>query len=241
MTKKINGKIVGYAIKNKEDNVENRDDAYKAYEAKIIELEHELERLRELELLSVAPEQVLFGRRYHIPPSASYAHSFFVNINDVVSQDGLIRPFEIFIYTQSQESMQWINALARTISAIFRRERNLDFIGQELKSIFDPRGGYYRKGGSYKPSIVSEIGEKILEHIENIKRDNANRVFNDEEMVNYDFPVNNDVPSDIQAEEVGLEDENLKNASFCSKCNAKAVVILDKCPTCLECGDSKCG
>ena len=54
------------------------------------------------------------------------------------------------------ENFQWILALTRIISAVFRKGGDVTFLVEELRSVFDPRGGYFKRGGNYMPSLVAE-------------------------------------------------------------------------------------
>ena len=97
-------------------------------------------------------------------------HSLYVTINDIVV-DGKRRPFEIFLNSKNMENFQWMVALTRVLSAVFRSSEDSLFLVEELKSVFDPRGGYFEPGGVYSPSIVAEIGECIEKHLAKIAKD----------------------------------------------------------------------
>ncbi|MBF0423307.1 MAG: hypothetical protein HQL73_09980, partial [Magnetococcales bacterium] len=112
--------------------------------------------------LSTGPDlphrpDVLDGTTYKIKTPNS-EHTFYVTINDILI-DGKRRPFEIFINSKSMESLEWMVALTRVLSATFRREENAVFLVDELRSIFDAKGGYFKPGGKRMPSIVAEIGD----------------------------------------------------------------------------------
>jgi len=148
---------------------------------------------------------ILPGKRYKLKsPTAN--HATYILIFDV-EKEGKLFPYEIFITTKDPDHQMWVQALTRVISAIFRRSEDITFLIEELKSIFDPKGGYRKKGGAWSNSLIAEIGEAIEQHINSLNG------------------TVNDFPSD---------------AIECNKCFAKAVVILDSCKTCLNCGDSKC-
>ena len=95
-----------------------------------------------------------------------------MTINDVVLNAGTEheqrRPFEIFINSKNMEHFQWIVALTRIVSAVFRKGGDVTFLVEELRSVFDPRGGYFKKGGRYMPSLVAEIGDAIESHMRTI-------------------------------------------------------------------------
>ncbi len=176
-------------------------------------------------------DDVLEGNTYKIKTPLS-EHALYITINDVIVKDAdgreRHRPFEIFINSKNMENFSWIVALTRVISAVFRKGGDVTFLAEELKAVFDPRGGYFKKGGKYMPSLVAEIGEVIEQHMISIG------------MIEGDLGSAELELKKHQAKE-RLGEEGLKNASLCPKCSAKALVRLDNCDTCLECGHSKCG
>ena len=93
-------------------------------------------------------------------------HAFYITINDIV-QDGRRRPFEVFINSKNMEHYAWTVALTRMISAVFRRGGDVNFVAEELKAVFDPRGGQW-VGGHYVPSLLAAIGEVIERHLVDI-------------------------------------------------------------------------
>ena len=90
-------------------------------------------------------------------------HAIYITINDIV-RDGRRQPFEIFINSKNTEHYAWTVALTRMISAVFRRGGDVSFIVDELKAVFDPRGGQW-VGGHYVPSILAAIGGVIEQHL----------------------------------------------------------------------------
>ncbi len=116
------------------------------------------------------PDQ-LIGATYKIK-SPLVEHALYVTINDIVLNLGteheLRRPFEIFVNSKSMEHFQWIVALTRIMSAVFRKGGDVTFLVEELKAVFDPRGGYFKAGGIYMPSIVAELGAVIERHMKMI-------------------------------------------------------------------------
>jgi len=215
-TVKIDKKITGFAIK-KEGEVETK------VQKEIVHIQKPL----------LERDETLTGSTYKIKPPLS-EHAFYITINDViVEEDGEKerKPFEIFINTKNMEHYMWIVALTRVISAIFRKGDDINFLVEELKSVFDPRGGYYKKGGKYVNSLVAEIGLVIEEHLKNIGSGNV---------------IDDNTAKFIEKKKAEFKEKNdgkdpLDNAMMCKKCNEKAVIRLDNCMTCLECGDSKCG
>ncbi len=191
--------------------------------------------VKENNVASIAPllerDEVLVGQTYKIKTPHS-EHAMYITINDVIVNQGEEsehrRPFEIFINTKNMEHFMWIVTLTRVISAIFRKGGDITFLVEELKAVFDPRGGYYKKGGKYMPSIVAEIGEVIQKHLVSIG------------MMEGQLQTEALIAKRKEAEEK-LGKEAIANGAQCDKCSAMAVVRLDNCNCCLECGDSKCG
>jgi hypothetical protein len=114
---------------------------------------------------------VLVGTTYKIK-SPLVEHAMYVTINDIVLNRGteheLRRPFEVFINSKSMDHFQWIVALTRIMSAVFRKGGDVTFIVEEMKAVFDPRGGYFKAGGVYMSSIVAEIGAVVEDHLKSI-------------------------------------------------------------------------
>jgi hypothetical protein len=51
------------------------------------------------------------------------------------------------------------------ISAVFRHGSDVTFLVEELRSVCDPKGGYFQKGGRFVPSLVAEIGDVLATHL----------------------------------------------------------------------------
>ncbi len=164
--------------------------------------------------------EVLIGQTYKIKWADS-DHAFYITINDI-EKDGRRRPFEIFINSKNMEAYAWTLALTRMISAVFRRGGDVSFVVDELKSVFDPRGGQWMNA-RYVPSLLAAIGEVIERH-----------------MVATGFmsPRGKIAPDDIQAVAVGAEGAP---AGFCPRCGSPSFVKLEACDTCVSCGYSRCG
>lgn len=213
MSIKIDRKIVSYAVKQPEDQAQ-------AAASKVTAIAPLLER-----------DDILEGNTYKIKTPMS-DHAMYITINDVVMNAGTPeehrRPFEIFINSKNMEHFMWIVALTRITSAIFRKGGDITFLVEELKAVFDPRGGYYKRGGKYMPSLIAEIGEVIQQHLVSIGM--------------MEGQLNN---AELQAKRKEAEDtlgaDAIAKGGQCDKCGAMAVVRLDNCNCCLECGDSKCG
>jgi hypothetical protein len=194
---------------------------------------------------------MLQGSTYKIKTPLS-EHSLYVTINDIILNEGteheLRRPFEIFINSKNMDHFQWIVALTRIMSAVFRKGGDVTFLLEELHSVFDPRGGYMKKGGRFVPSLVAEIGDVLEKHLKMI---GILEEETDKHRVNYLAEKRATLretvaPSDASAhgavDGAGDADSDFPVSSeVCSKCRTKAVVYLDGCMTCLSCGDSHCG
>ena len=188
---------------------------------------------------------MLLGSTYKVKTPLS-EHSLYVTINDIVLNPGteheLRRPFEIFINSKNMDHFQWIVALTRIISAVFRKGGDVTFLVDELRSVFDPKGGYFKKGGKYMPSLVAEIGDAIESHLIMIGLlkvdgpDEHQQKLIKEKRVQYESSAPQNTP------EVEEDDGDFPlGSSLCTKCNTKAAIRMDGCMTCLNCGDSKCG
>ena len=187
--------------------------------------------------------ETLQGSTYKVKTPLS-EHALYITINDILLNEGteheLRRPFEIFINSKNMDHFQWIVALTRIVSAVFRKGGDVTFLVEELRSVFDPRGGYFKKGGKYMPSLVAEIGDVIEDHLVRIgllnpeTLDEHQRALIAEKRTEYERNLGGVSP--------GEEDANYPDgAQLCLRCNTKAVVQMDGCMTCLNCGDSKCG
>jgi hypothetical protein len=231
MAVKIEKKIVGYGVVKEEDKKAPAAVAEIKKESNVVHLTETLER----------PEMLL-GSTYKVKTPLS-EHALYVTINDVILNAGteheLRRPFEVFINSKNMDHFQWIVALTRIISAVFRKGGDVTFLVEELRSVFDPRGGYFKKGGKYMPSLVAEIGDAIECHLRMIglikdnDLDEHQKKLIQEKRAQYDATV-----KDAEAKEPS---EFPDGAQLCGKCHTKAVIQMDGCMTCLNCGDSKCG
>lgn len=151
---KITQKIKGFKVVNE---AEEQALAAAAETASVVQMDETLER-----------PDTLIGATYKIK-SPLFEHALYVTINDMVLNAGTAheqrRPFEIFINSKNMDHFQWIVALTRIMSAVFRKGGDCTFLVEELKAVFDPRGGYLKKGGIYMPSIVAEIGGVLERHL----------------------------------------------------------------------------
>ncbi|MGA9422937.1 MAG: NrdJb, partial [Rhodanobacteraceae bacterium] len=165
MTIKIGNRIKSYGVV-RPDEIRGQPaiEALPAPEAspsaEIIQMHEKVER-----------PDVLIGATYKIK-SPLFEHALYVTINDIVLNAGteheLRRPFEVFVNSKNMDHFQWIVALTRIMSAVFRKGGDVTFLVEELKAVFDPRGGYFKAGGVYMPSIVAELGAIIETHLKSI-------------------------------------------------------------------------
>ncbi len=168
MAIKIGKKIKGYSVARPGEvpapptaaPAVERDEALELPTAEVIQMHERVER-----------PDVLVGSTYKIK-SPLFEHALYVTINDIVLNQGTPhesrRPFEIFINSKNMDHFQWIVALTRIMSAVFRKGGDCTFLVEEMKAVFDPRGGYFKSGGVYMPSIVAEIGAVVEDHLKTI-------------------------------------------------------------------------
>jgi ribonucleoside-diphosphate reductase alpha chain len=149
-------------------------------------------------------------------------HAMYVTINDI-EQDGLRRPFEIFVNSKNLEHYAWVVALTRMISAVFRRGGEVAFVAEELKQVFDPRGGQFSKG-RYVPSLVAAIGDLIERH-----------------MIETGFLVRLDAPAEYVSHAAEQAAPTGHVGPLCPRCSQPGLVKEEGCLSCMHCGWSKCG
>ena len=246
MAIKIEKKITGYNVVKPEDKVAAPTVTALAPKespkAEVIQMHESVER----------PE-TLVGSTFKVK-SPLFEHALYVTINDIVLNAGTAheqrRPFEIFINSKNMDHFQWIVALTRILSAVFRKGGDVTFIVEELKAVFDPRGGYFKSGGVYMPSIVAEIGAVIEQHMKNIgmihdpEMDDATRRLIADKRAAYEAAgakKNTEVSTAASAKSEINDSGFPPGATLCVKCNTQALVLMDGCQTCLNCGYSKCG
>lgn len=163
----------------------------------------------------------LQGQTYKIKWPES-EHAIYITLNDVIV-GGHRRPFEVFINSKNMEHFAWTVALTRMISAVFRRGGDVSFVVEELKAVFDPRGGAW-VAGKYIPSILAAIGGVIERH-----------------MIETGFIAGEGMglKSDPQVEAIAVGERPKTPA--CPSCGQYAMRMIEGCMTCGECGHSKCG
>ncbi|KMM76728.1 NrdJb [Xanthomonas sp. NCPPB 1128] len=279
MAIKIDQKIKGYAVVTPEDKARDAAAAVPAssIDRATAEAEAPADNIIHMHERIERPD-VLIGSTYKIK-SPLVEHAMYVTLNDIVLNAGteheLRRPFEIFVNSKSMEHFQWIVALTRIMSAVFRKGGDVTFLVDEMKAVFDPKGGYFKAGGVYMPSLVAELGSIVEEHMKSIgllhdpEMSDHQRALIAEKRKQYEerskknSEVKPAVPSpsgegarradegtasrDSTAdheEDIAVTGDGASfppSATMCHKCNTKALVIMDGCATCLNCGYSKCG
>ena len=236
MTVKIAHKIVSYAVSKEDEDDAVAEAALNNVEAEdsnVIHMHEKIER----------PEMLL-GSTYKVKTPLS-EHALYITINDVILNEGtdhhLRRPFEVFINSKNMDHFQWIVALTRIVSAVFRKGGDVTFLVDELRSVFDPRGGYFKKGGKYMPSLVAEIGDAIECHLRMIG------MIKDEGLDEHQQKLVDEKRAQLDGQTKMADDSTAEASDFpasaqlCGKCSTKALIKMDGCMTCLNCGDSKCG
>jgi len=232
---KIEKKIVDYSVAGskgkQQEAAPDKEDRSEDTGQKVIRMHERLER----------PE-MLIGSTYKVKTPVS-DHAMYVTINDIVLNEGTRheqrRPFEIFINSKNLDHYQWIVALTRIMSAVFRKGGDVTFLVDELKAVFDPRGGYWQPGGKFMPSIIAELGHIVEKHLIDIGLlrpvvlEEGQQELVDAKRAAFEAQ---DKQKDAFAEHSFPE-----GAQLCGKCSTAAAVMLDGCMTCLNCGYSKCG
>jgi len=233
---KIEKKIVGYAVKQPEteqkiERPEFRREGGGGNRAEVIRMHEKLER----------PE-VLIGSTYKVKTPVS-DHAMYVTINDIILNEGTEhekrRPFEVFINSKNLDHYQWIVALTRIISAVFRKGGDVVFLVDELKAVFDPRGGYWQPGGKFMPSIIAELGHVVEKHLIAIGMVTATEL--DEGQQKLIAEKRAEFEESRKQKDAFSDSEYPEGAQLCNKCSTAAVIMMDGCMTCLSCGESKCG
>ena len=239
MTIKIAKKIVKYSVEKPEEKAEKeaaqKASAEIAAAARASGTEPEMFKDRSGRMAkvirmheSVERPECLVGSTFKIKTPVS-DHAMYVTINDIILNEGTEyeqrRPFEIFINSKNLDHFQWIVALTRIISAVFRKGGDVTFLVDELKAVFDPRGGAWM-GGRYVPSLLAAIGDVIERH-----------------MIDIGFmPERHDTRHEIaeRRQVVNLPDSGRRLAQ-CPRCDEAALIRIEGCDQCTSCNYSKCG
>jgi hypothetical protein len=267
---KIDKKIVGYSVVSKdEDTLESMDSSSsEELKAHVPPPSHPEAPPAEVMSETYKRPDMANGSTYRIK-TPLFDSAMYITINDVVLNPNTaqehIRPLEMFINSKEMSQFQWIVALTRIISAVFRKGGDMTFLVDELKSVFDPKGGYFKKG-KYIPSLVAEIGGVLEEHLisrglmEPETLDAATKDYlkakKQEALQKIAEATKKSTTVEVADDAVGTDDTNLTdtadstnntdeealldNALLCPKCHTKAMIMMGGCLTCLECGDSKC-
>jgi len=241
---KIEQKIVGYEVAKPEAEKSAREprEREERGSATVIRMTERVQRPEGFEALE--------GSTYKIKTPLD-DHAMYVTINDIVLNAGTEheqrRPFEIFINSKNMDHFQWIVALTRLMSAVFRKGGDVTFLAEELQAVFDPKGGYFKPGGKFMPSIIAEIGAVIEHHLQKIglmekeELSEQQMLLLDQKRAEAEASAEKKTLTDSQ-QAAGEEDNGYPaSATLCGKCHTKAVVVMDNCATCLSCGYSKCG
>ena len=226
---KFDKKITKYRVKKPED---------KAPEAKAVPASAKVIRMHE----RLERPEMLMGSTYKVKTPVS-DHAMYVTINDIVLNAGTEheqrRPFEIFINSKNLDHYQWIVALTRLMSAVFRKGGDVTFMVDELKAVFDPRGGYWQPGGKFMPSIIADLGHIIERHLKSIGLLPPDSL--DEHQKRLIETKRREFEERSRQQDAFAKGHYPDGAQLCKVCNITAVVMMDGCLTCLACGDSKCG
>ena len=212
------------------------------------EHEHEPEQETPVEEMheKLRRPEVLEGSTYKIKTQGS-EHALYVTINDLVLNPGsdqeVRRPFEVFINSKNMDHFQWIVALTRIMSAVFRKGGDCTFLVEEMHSVFDPRGGYFKRGGRWMPSLVAEIGDVLNQHLRKIgmirdEVDEHQQAYLERKRREYEHQrPESQLAADCDDATGGFP----RGSVLCNKCHTIAMIRMDGCLTCLNCGESKCG
>jgi ribonucleoside-diphosphate reductase alpha chain len=149
-------------------------------------------------------------------------HALYITINDIVV-GGRRRPFEVFINSKNMEHFAWTVALTRMVSAVFRRGGDISFVVEELKAVFDPRGGAWMEG-RYVPSILAAIGGVIERHLI---------------AIGFIAGEGLGLKTDPKAAAVAVAGDRPRGPA-CPSCGSYAMAMIEGCMTCTSCGYSRC-
>jgi len=161
-------------------------------------------------------------------------HALYITVNDII-QDGRRRPFEVLINSKNTEHYSWTVALTRMISAVFRRGGDITFVVDELKAVFDPRGGQWM-GGKYVPSLLAAIGDILEQHMRRIG-------FITDDADAYEAESQRQ-PKVVNLDHRGRGESQIQpNPGFrqCPKCGQASLIRQEGCDTCTSCAYSRCG
>ncbi|MCK9505278.1 MAG: NrdJb [Porticoccaceae bacterium] len=234
MTVKLDKKIVSYKVITPAVEAEVQKAANDVAKA---ELDRAVQTMDE----NVNRPETLHGTTYKIKTPLS-EHALYITINDIILNPNTDheqrRPFEVFINSKNMDNFQWVVALTRVLSAVFRKGGDCTFLVEEMKAVFDPKGGYFKKGGKFMPSLVAEIGECLETHMKSIG------LIEDPEISEHQRKIMDEKRAEFEGKTQPKEKTDSPfpdGAQLCNKCMTKAMILMDGCMTCLNCGESKCG
>ncbi|MFA5494833.1 MAG: NrdJb [Porticoccaceae bacterium] len=231
MTVKLDKKIVSYKVITPDSKAETEQAAPQE------KLSLAVQKMDE----NVDRPETLHGTTYKIKTPLT-DHALYITINDIVlnpdTDHEQRRPFEVFINSKSMDHFQWVVALTRVLSAVFRKGGDCTFLVEEMKAVFDPKGGYFKKGGKFMPSLVAEIGDCLETHMKSIG------LIEDPDISDHQRQIMNQKRAEFESRTAATEESASQypaGAQLCNKCMTQAMIMMDGCMTCLSCGESKCG
>lgn len=229
MTTQIKSKIVGFNVVTKEQQAE----------APVLAAVPTVKQVSSFE--DMKRPDLLRGTTYKLKTPVTEA-AMYITINDAIIDEDLAtehsRPFEIFINSKNMEHYQWMVALTRVISAVFRKGGDITFLVEELRSVFDPKGGYFKKGGKYVPSLVAELGDILEKHLISIGMIIAE---DSGEAGRAALAAKEEASAPTLKVVANQEsDSAFPGAVPCPKCQAKAAKNDGGCLVCTACSFSKC-
>ncbi|MDD3155781.1 MAG: adenosylcobalamin-dependent ribonucleoside-diphosphate reductase [Victivallaceae bacterium] len=220
--------IAGVLVRDEDKKKKESEDGKKPDQNVVVEHTKLVKRPDELE-----------GTTYKIKTPLS-PDAFYVTINDY-NENGRRRPYELFINTKNLQHFSWIVAISRLISAVFRHDPTPTFLVDELKSVYDPNGGYFQHG-KYMPSLAAEIGYVLEHHLEMIgiltKKHAAMPMPNGHENT---APAGEAGKSAAATAASANKAGVASNKMICPSCHEKELIFQENCTKCLSCGYSKCG
>ncbi|UDQ96606.1 adenosylcobalamin-dependent ribonucleoside-diphosphate reductase [Lentisphaerota bacterium WC36G] len=221
--------ITGVLIRDEDKKKKEAEEKAQAEEADIKKEQAQVEaKVKANKAKFMKRPEILEGTTYKIKTPLA-ADALYLTINDLIEENGRRRPYELFINTKNLQHFSWVVAMTRLISAVFRHDPEPTFLVEELKSIYDPNGGYYKKS-KYVPSLAADIGNVIELHLEKlgiISNGNGYKVA--------------DKTTVIDSEEQKEVDKMNDNKMICPQCSEKELINQENCLKCLSCGYSKCG
>jgi len=135
----------------------------------------------------------------------------------------------VFINSKNMEHYAWTVALTRMISAVLRRGGDVSFVVEEMKAVFDPRGGAWMEG-KYVPSLLAAIGNVIERHMIEIGflPARGQRTAMSDQKIALGSPLISDQRS------------GTTRMAQCPKCGEAALIRIEGCDQCTSCDYSKC-